>query len=114
MSALLGTEFSVTPSANRMGVKLSRGGLHSGIESLLSEATCYGAIQIPPDGAPIVLLNDRQTVGGYPKPGAVISSDCARLAQARPGQKVRLVSCSAEEADRIQWLERHFVETRLQ
>jgi len=114
ISALLETEFSVTPSANRMGVKLSGGDLHSGIESLLSEATCYGAIQVPPDGAPIVLLNDRQTVGGYPKPGAVISSDCARLAQARPGQKIRFVSRSAAEADRIQWLERHYVETRLQ
>ena len=97
-----------------MGVKLSGPVLDSGIESLLSEATCYGAIQVPPDGAPIILLNDRQTVGGYPKPGAVISSDCARLAQARPGQRVRFVSCSVEEADRIQWLEHHFVETRLQ
>lgn len=114
VTALLEADFCVTPSANRMGVKLSGPVLDSGIESLLSEATCYGAIQVPPDGAPIILLNDRQTVGGYPKPGAVISSDCARLAQARPGQRVRFVSCSVEEADRIQWLEHHFVETRLQ
>jgi len=43
----------------------------------------------------------------------VISSDCLRLAQSRPGQRVRFAECSPEEADRIGWLEQHYLETRL-
>ena len=82
--------------------------LDTGIETLLSEATTHGAIQIPPGGHPIVLLNDRQAVGGYPKPGAVIRSDCRRLAQARPGQRVRFSLCSPQQADGISWLEQHY------
>ncbi len=101
------------PKSQPDGCHANGGHIETGIHTLLSEATCHGAIQIPPDGKPIILLNDRQTVGGYPKPGAVIRSDCLRLAQARPGQKVRFAVCSPEEADRIQWLEQHYLETRL-
>lgn len=105
--------FSVTPRANRMGIALDGEPVDTGVVSLLSEATCYGAIQIPPDGKPIILLNDRQTVGGYPKAGAVISADCQRLVQARPGQRVKLVAITPQEADRITWLEHHYLETKL-
>jgi biotin-dependent carboxylase-like uncharacterized protein len=105
--------FEVTAKANRMGVTLNGPPLKTGVESLLSEATCQGAIQIPPDGNPIVLMKDRQTMGGYPIPGAVIESDCARLAQARPGQRIRFAACTPQEADNIRWLEHHYVETRL-
>lgn len=105
--------FSVTARANRMGVTLEGEPVITGMQSLLSEATCYGAIQIPPDGKPIVLLNDRQTVGGYPKAGAVISSDCQRLAQSRPGQRVEFVAVTPQEADRIAWLEHHYLESKL-
>lgn len=110
---LLADEYIVTAKANRMGVTLGGDMLQSGLTTLLSEATCYGAIQVPPDGNPIILLNDRQTVGGYPKPGAVIASDCLRLAQSRPGQKVRFTACRPDEADRISWLEQHYIETHL-
>ena len=112
-AALCENDFVVTPKANRMGVQLEGSRIDTGIETLLSEATTHGAIQIPPGGHPIVLLNDRQAVGGYPKPGAVIRSDCRRLAQARPGQRVRFSLCSPQEADRISWLEQHYQDTRL-
>ena len=105
--------FRVTTQANRMGVTLDGPRLETGIEALLSEATCYGAIQIPPDGRPIALLNDRQTVGGYPKAGAIIASDCQRLAQSRPGQAVKFQPCTLAEADRIAWLEQHYHEAQL-
>ena len=105
--------FEVTSKANRMGITLNGPPLKTGVESLLSEATCQGAIQIPPDGNPIVLMKDRQTMGGYPIPGAVIESDCVRLAQARPGQTIRFAACTPQEADNIRWLEHHYVETRL-
>lgn len=113
IAALCENDFVVTPKANRMGAQLEGSRLDTGIETLLSEATTHGAIQIPPGGQPIVLLNDRQAVGGYPKPGAVIRSDCRRLAQARPGQRVRFSLCSPAEADRISWLEQHYRDTRL-
>jgi biotin-dependent carboxylase-like uncharacterized protein len=105
--------FSVTPRANRMGIALEGDPVNTGVQSLLSEATCYGAVQIPPDGKPIILLNDRQTVGGYPKAGAVIEADCQRLVQSRPGQRVQLVPITPQEADRITWLEHHYIETKL-
>ena len=101
---LNGDHFEVTSKANRMGITLIGPPLKTGVESLLSEATCQGAIQIPPDGNPIVLMKDRQTMGGYPIPGAVIESDCVRLAQARPGQTIRFVACTPQEADNIRWL----------
>ena len=113
IAMLLEEEFLVTSKANRMGVQLEGKAIDTGIETLLSEATAHGAIQIPPSGCPVVLLNDRQAVGGYPKPGAVIRSDCRRLAQARPGQKVRFAPCSPQEADRVGWLEQHYRDTRL-
>lgn len=54
-----------------------------------SEGTPLGAIQIPPDGQPRILLNDRGSLGGYAKPAVVVSADLPRLAQARPGQRIR-------------------------
>lgn len=102
------TRFRVSHQANRMGIHLEGPLIKTDIEQLWSEATCLGAIQIPPSGHPIILLNDRQTLGGYPKAGAVISVDCARLAQARPNTEVVFQACSAEQADRILWLEGNF------
>ena len=57
-----------------------------------------GAIQIPADGQPIVLLQDRQTIGGYPKIGAALSMDTARLAQLMPGGTVHFEETSAAAA----------------
>jgi len=74
--------------------------------SMLSEGICLGAIQIPADGQPIVLMNDRQTIGGYPKIGSVIALDCARLAQLSPGSRVRFESISIEKAHNIHCLAR--------
>ncbi|HSG51555.1 MAG TPA: allophanate hydrolase, partial [Rheinheimera sp.] len=65
---------------------------------LLSEGICYGAVQIPPDGQPIVLLNDRQTLGGYPKLGSVLSVDCALLAQAGAGTEVYFMPITVLQA----------------
>lgn len=105
--------FSVTPRSNRMGITLEGNPIETNVKTLLSEATCYGAIQIPPDGKPIILLNDRQTVGGYPKAGAVIGSDCQRLVQSRPGQRAQFIAITPQEADRIVWLEHHYRESKL-
>ena len=71
---------------------------------MLSEGICHGAIQIPADGQPIVLMNDRQTIGGYPKIGSVIPIDTAKLAQLSPGSKIRFESISPEQAHNLHWL----------
>jgi allophanate hydrolase subunit 2 len=82
---------------------------------MLSEGICHGAVQIPADGQPIVLMNDRQTIGGYPKIGSVISIDTARLAQLSPGARVRFEAVSIEQAHNIYTLERaRFARTPLQ
>lgn len=51
---------------------------------MISEGIPLGAVQVPPDGQPIVLLNDRQTIGGYPRLGALTPLALARLAQCLP------------------------------
>ncbi len=108
ISGLESQTFQTTTNANRMGVRLSGTALAIDLPPLWSEAACFGAIQVPPDGQPIVLLNEYQTMGGYPKLGAVLSSDCVRLAQAPTGQKLQFVPITPAEADRILWLERSY------
>lgn len=90
--------YKVTPQADRMGVKLSGPAISCNSQSLLSEGICYGAVQIPPDGQPIVLLNDRQTLGGYPKIGSVLSLDCWQLAQAPAGTLLQFVKIDPQQA----------------
>ena len=64
-----------------------------------------GAIQVPPDGQPIVMLADRPVTGGYRVPACVIGADVGRMARLRPGDAVRFVSVSRDEA-RQAYLER--------
>jgi len=101
-------DFVLTHRTNRMAACLEGPALQTHIEQLYSEATCLGAVQIPPDGQPIVLLNDRQTLGGYPKAGAVLSVDCARLAQARAGTKISFQLVTQTEANRLLWLHQNY------
>lgn len=81
--------YSVKPQSDRMAYRLSGAILEWQHGSLLSEGVALGSVQIPADGQPIVLLNDRQTIGGYPKMGVVCQKDCSQLAQRRAGQKIR-------------------------
>jgi allophanate hydrolase subunit 2 len=57
-----------------------------------------GAIQVPPDGRPIVMLADRPVTGGYPVPACVIGADIGRVAALRPGDRVRFRSVSRDAA----------------
>ena len=61
----------------------------------------FGSIQVPPNGQPIVMMADRQTVGGYPKIGTVITVDLPLLAQAKPGTQVRFIEVSIELAQEL-------------
>ncbi len=84
--------------ADRMGVRLTGPKLHCNIESLVSEGISLGAIQVPPDGQPIALLNDRQTIGGYPRLGNLTPLAASRLAQCQPGQVVKLRAVGVDRA----------------
>ncbi|GHA52181.1 biotin-dependent carboxyltransferase family protein [Photobacterium aphoticum] len=85
------SRYTVSQETDRMGCRLSGPAIQAEIDGIISEGIALGAIQIPPDGQPIVLLNDRQTLGGYPKLGCVARVDIARLAQAAPGTSVQFI-----------------------
>jgi antagonist of KipI len=75
-----------------------------------SEPVAAGTIQLPPAGLPIVLMADRQTVGGYPKLGTVISVDIGRLAQAAPGDRVRFAEIDVHTAQALLRAEQQFLQ----
>ena len=90
--------YTITNEFNRMGCKLDGEEIACDIDGVISEGISFGAIQIPKDGKPIILLKDRQTIGGYPKIGSVLNIDCFKLSQCKPLQKVKFSSISLEEA----------------
>ena len=83
-----------------MGYRMQGPVVNCTIGGILSEGICPGAIQVPPDGQPIILLNDRQTIGGYPKLGAALSTDVARLTQLTAGAKVHFAPITTHTAQR--------------
>jgi biotin-dependent carboxylase-like uncharacterized protein len=90
--------YTITNEFNRMGCKLQGEAIRCDVDGIISEGIAFGAIQIPKDGQPIILLKDRQTIGGYPKIGSVLSIDCFKLSQKKPNTKVRFIPISIEEA----------------
>lgn len=94
----LNCEYQISARNDRMGYQLEGETIDSGIEKIYSEGISKGTIQLPGNGQPIVLMNDRQTIGGYPKLGAVISPDLDKLAQLAAGSSVRFVQISPEQA----------------
>jgi len=103
-----GSTYLVSERSDRMGYRLQGPGISCALEGILSEGICSGAIQIPPDGQPIVLLNDRQTIGGYPKIGAALSLDTARLSQLRPGHSVHFAPITPHTAHKALRLAQRF------
>jgi antagonist of KipI len=95
-------DYKVTPQSDRMGMRLSGRKLNRAEQpELISSAVAPGTIQVPPDGQPIVLLADAQTIGGYPKLAHVISVDLALAAQVKPGDTVGFKEVSLETAHRL-------------
>jgi antagonist of KipI len=94
------TSFTVSAKADRMGCRLEGPEIKfktGAPQSIISEPSMPGAVQVPPDGSPIILLVE-QTAGGYAKIATVISPDLDVLAQARPGNRVRFERIDLETA----------------
>ena len=91
--------FRVSPRSNRMGYRLEGAPIaHLGEGEPVSEPVPMGAIQVPPAGEPILLMADRQTVGGYPKVATVISADLPLAGQLAPGDLLVFRACTRREA----------------
>ncbi|MFJ4454616.1 biotin-dependent carboxyltransferase family protein [Pseudomonas sp. NPDC089392] len=96
------SDWTLDSRADRMGIRLLGPQLvYQGVP-MISEGIPLGAVQVPPDGQPIVLLNDRQTIGGYPRLGALTPLALAQLAQCMPGAAVRFRAVVQDEAWREQ------------
>lgn len=101
-SSLFNSKFDITPQSDRMGYRLNGCNLQLKTPlDMISEAVAQGAIQVPPDGNPIILLADRQTTGGYPKIAETISIDIPILAQLKPGDVVSFCEVSLDEAQEL-------------
>jgi len=102
------SQWCLDSRADRMGIRLLGTALQYQGKPMISEGIPLGAVQVPPDGQPIVLLNDRQTIGGYPRLGALTPLALARLAQCLPGAQVRLRPVVQDVAHReqIEYLQR--------
>ena len=103
-AALTSQPYLVTPQSDRMGYRLDGARLRYAecfAGSILSEAMPLGGLQVPPSGCPVLLMADRQTVGGYPLIGVVVAADRPRVAQAGPGDVLVFQPVSAEEAEAL-------------
>jgi antagonist of KipI len=101
-TSLVMRSFAVTSASDRMGARLDGPPLDRMRNTdLLSEAVAPGTLQVPPNGEPILLLGDCQTIGGYPKIAHVITADLPTAAQLWPGHQVRFHEVSFMEAQRL-------------
>lgn len=103
LDTFFSSEYRVGNNSDRMGSRLEGAEirLKAGVSpNILSDGVAMGSIQVP-NGQPIVMMADRQTTGGYVKLGCVITVDLPLMAQRRPGDKVRFVPVTLEEAQRL-------------
>lgn len=104
----LAQSLKVSSTSDRMGVRLlSERPPRWSRPALLSQPTAAGAVQVTPSGEAIVLLNDRQTLGGYPKVGHVSWWGRCMLAQAQPNSRIQWQIISQQHAQRHyrQWMQ---------
>ena len=94
--------YSVTHDFDRMGCRLDGPAIrHIKDGNIISDGIAFGAVQVPSEGKPIIMLADRQTVGGYTKIATVITADFRILAQLKAGDKVRFQPVSVQNAQSI-------------
>lgn len=101
IESLLYQEYFLSASADRMGYRLRGAALvRHRVEELVSCGVPLGAMQVPTDGQPIVLMADHQTTGGYPIIGTIIGADVPLIAQCVEGDAIRFRVVEIDEAER--------------
>jgi len=95
---LCNTAWEVQADSDRMGLRLRGPALDGHTGHMLTEGVPLGAVQVPPDGQPIILFVEHQTTGGYPKIANVISADFHAVGQLRPRDQVRFEQVSIDVA----------------
>ncbi len=102
LETFLGSVYTVSREADRMGLRLDGPKLaHAKGYNIVSDGIAPGAIQVPGNGLPIILLADRQSTGGYPKIATVISIDLPGLGRASPGAKLTFEAVTVGEAQAL-------------
>lgn len=103
--------WQLSPQSNRMGYRLKGQPLvRNNVRELVSHGLVPGVVQVPHNGQPIVLMNDAQTTGGYPRIACIIEADMFQLAQIPLGQPIHFIQCSLEEALKARHDQRHYLE----
>ena len=93
------SEFRISSKSDRVGMRLDGPKMSRVTDAeLVSQAVVRGSIQVPPDGTPIVLMAECQTIGGYPQIGHVISADLPKIARASTGTSLRFREVTLDEA----------------
>ena len=103
IAQFLSQPWEATAAQDRMGMRFHGQALahqNAAAADIVSDGVATGAIQVPANGLPIVLLADGQTVGGYPKIATVITADLPKLAHLRPGTRVRFTAVDLAQAQR--------------
>lgn len=102
LTDFLSETFTVTPQSDRMGYRLEgKAVAHKEGGDIISDGIAFGAIQVPSDGKPIMMMADRQTTGGYTKIATVISADFHLLGQLKPGDLVQFSAVPIQVAQEL-------------
>lgn len=101
VEALTQRVWTVDPHSDRQGLRCAGEALAAALPEQISAPVAPGTLQLPPNGCPVVLLADAQTIGGYPRLGHVLAADLSRLAQLRAGDALCFAAVSADEARAI-------------
>ena len=102
IETFFGRGYTVSQAVNRMGMRLEGAAVaHEKGFNIASDGIVRGAIQVPGNGLPIILMADCQTTGGYPKIATVISTDMPKLGRMMPGADIRFEAVSVEEAEAV-------------
>lgn len=98
-ATFLGSQYRISPKSDRQGFRTEGPPIETVRGSdIITDPTPLGAIQVPGDGQPIILLRDGQVTGGYAKIATVISADMDKFGQLSPGDRIRFLSVTRDEA----------------
>ena len=101
-ATFLSSEYTITPESDRMGYRLEGPEIkHKGKADTVSDGIPLGAVQVPGNCKPIILMVDRQVTGGYAKIATVITPDISTLGQMKPGDKIRFREVSLSQGQQL-------------